>query len=108
MGCRMLALKLTDGRATCKALEFKPTPALSVADLPPGTKLCVWDVGASGGILLLTPKCVKVWHSKSRRAFEVFVSPHCLRWELHSGLVQAVAVRPALSVADLPPGTKLC
>ena len=56
----MLVLLLTDGRATCKALEFKPTPALNADQLAPGTKLCVEDAMVSCGILLLTPKCVKV------------------------------------------------
>ena len=58
--CSMLALKLTDGRGSCKAIEFRATPALSAAPLPPGTKLCITEAAVSAGILLLNPNCVKV------------------------------------------------
>ena len=90
----MLALKLTDGRASCKAIEFKPTPALSADGLPPGTKLCVSDIVVSGGILLLTPKCVKVWYLQTRLAYRSVNQVSLLALGSASLLVPVLVIGP--------------
>jgi len=56
LGCRLLRLKLTDGKLSCIAAEFKSVPQLT-EDLPPGTNATV-----RLGVLLLDAKCVQAWH----------------------------------------------
>ena len=58
LGCRLLRLKLTDGKLSCTAAEFKPAPQLT-EDLPAGTKVCCSDVPVKLGVLLLDPKCIQ-------------------------------------------------
>jgi tudor domain-containing protein 3 len=52
-------MRLTDGKQTCTAVEFKPTAQIS-EDIPPGTKLCLTNVTVKLGVLLLEPKVVQV------------------------------------------------
>ncbi|DBA71488.1 TPA: hypothetical protein ACH3X2_011280 [Trebouxia sp. C0005] len=56
---RLLRLKLTDGKLSCTAAEYKPVPQLS-EDLPPGTKLCCTNATVRLGVLLLDAKCIQV------------------------------------------------
>ncbi|KAL0052226.1 hypothetical protein WJX82_010182 [Trebouxia sp. C0006] len=56
---RLLRLKLTDGKLSCIAAEFKPVPQLT-EDLPPGTKLCCTNATVRLGVLLLDAKCIQV------------------------------------------------
>ncbi len=55
---RMLMLKLTDGKASCKAAEFKAADALLGA-LVPGTKVLLSSASVKAGVVLLEPKCIK-------------------------------------------------
>lgn len=61
LGCRLLRLKLTDGKLSCVAAEFKPVPQLT-EDLPPGTKLCCTNATVRLGVLLLDAKCIQARH----------------------------------------------
>lgn len=56
---RLLAVRLTDGKVTCKGLEYRKLDCLS-EDTPPGTKVQLSGVSIRMGVLLLEPKCVKV------------------------------------------------
>lgn len=56
---RLLVLRLTDGKLTCKAAEYRHCPALKEC-LVPGTKLAVTGASIKSGVLLLEPKCIKV------------------------------------------------
>ncbi|KAL0034734.1 hypothetical protein WJX77_004661 [Trebouxia sp. C0004] len=56
---RLLRVKLTDGKLSCIAAEFKPVPQLT-EDLPPGTKLCCTNATVRLGVLLLDAKCIQV------------------------------------------------
>lgn len=55
----MMGLTLTDGRITCKAVEYKPTSCLNKACVP-GTKVCLRNVAVKSGILCLEPRSVEV------------------------------------------------
>lgn len=57
---RMLLLRLTDGRVTVKALEFKPCQTLDHSQLPPGTKVRVSGAAVKAGVVLLEDKNIKV------------------------------------------------
>lgn len=69
---RLLRLKLTDGRTTCTAVEFKPVPALEPEHLVPGVKLCLTGASVKLGVILLDPKCIQVRHAvlTKGRAFQ--------------------------------------
>ena len=56
----MLRLKLTDGKTTCKAVEMRPLPDMSIEELPPGTKVCISNAPVKAGLLLLDSKSIKV------------------------------------------------
>ena len=56
--CRLLRLKLTDGKLSCIAAEFKSVPQLT-EDLPPGTKVCLTNASVKLGVVLLDAKCVQ-------------------------------------------------
>lgn len=56
---RLLRLKLTDGKLSCIAAEFKPVPQLN-EDLPPGTKVCLTNASVKLGVVLLDAKCIQV------------------------------------------------
>ena len=61
MAHRLLQLKLTDGKTTCKALEHAACPFLDIKELAPGTKLRVTGtVPVKLGLLLLEAKLVQV------------------------------------------------
>ncbi|BDA51225.1 probable Tudor domain-containing protein 3 at N-terminal half [Coccomyxa sp. Obi] len=57
---RVLRLKLTDGKTTCKAVETRPLPNIDPESLAPGTKVCISNASVKAGLLLLDPKCLKV------------------------------------------------
>ncbi len=78
LGCRLLRLKLTDGKLSCIAAEFKPVPQLT-EDLPPGTKLCCTNATVRLGVLLLDSKCIQA-------------RLHCSPPKLNSVLVSVVFV----------------
>lgn len=56
---RLLALKLTDGKTSCKAVEYKKVDALN-DNLPPGTKVVLTSAQVKMGVILLESKCIKV------------------------------------------------
>ena len=58
--CRLLRLKLTDGRTTCTAVEFKPVSALEPDQLVPGIKVCLTSAAVKLGVVLLDAKSIKV------------------------------------------------
>lgn len=58
--CRLLALSLTDGKQTVKAMEFKPVSLPKEKDLPPGTKVLLSNVSVRAGVILLDDKSFKV------------------------------------------------
>ncbi len=64
---RMLRLKLTDGKTTCKAVEMRPLPDMSTEELPPGTKVCISNASVKAGLLLLDSKSIKVGTSSTCR-----------------------------------------
>lgn len=53
-------MRLTDGKTTCKALEYHAMPELDIAALAPGCKVCVRNAIARNGLLLLDTKCFQV------------------------------------------------
>ena len=57
--CRLLRLKLTDGKLSCIAAEFKSVPQLT-EELPPGTKVCLTNASVKLGVVLLDSKCIQV------------------------------------------------
>eukprot|EP00240_Pyramimonas_obovata_P014112 CAMPEP_0118949916 /NCGR_PEP_ID=MMETSP1169-20130426/50465_1 /TAXON_ID=36882 /ORGANISM="Pyramimonas obovata, Strain CCMP722" /LENGTH=211 /DNA_ID=CAMNT_0006896645 /DNA_START=17 /DNA_END=648 /DNA_ORIENTATION=+ len=56
---RMLRLKVTDGKMTAVAVEYRPVGQLN-SDLPPGTKLLITDAHIQSGIIMLQEKMMKV------------------------------------------------
>ncbi len=58
-GGRMLRLKLTDGKASCTAVEVHPVAQLH-PDMVPGSKVLLEDAPIRTGIVLLQPGSVKV------------------------------------------------
>lgn len=61
-------MKLTDGKLSCIAAEFKSVPQLT-EELPPGTKVCLTNASVKLGVVLLDSKCIQVsftsvaiWH----------------------------------------------
>lgn len=56
---RLLSLRLTDGKLSCKAVEYQRVDQLSV-DLAPGTKVVLSNATVKNGILMLNPKTIKV------------------------------------------------
>lgn len=59
-GPRLLMLKLTDGKLSCKGVEVRKCEALK-EELPPGTKVLVSGAAVRTGVLQLEPKCIQVW-----------------------------------------------
>ncbi len=57
-GSRLLMLKLTDGKASCKSAEYRATEQLMQA-LVPGTKVLLAGASVKAGVVLLEPKCIK-------------------------------------------------
>lgn len=57
---RLLLAKLTDGKVTCKALEYQGKVEALHENLPPGTKCVVTGASIKNGVVQLTPKCIKV------------------------------------------------
>lgn len=66
---RLLALKLTDGRLTCKALEYKRLDELTPDRLPPGTKVSLSNASIRQGIVLLEPRAIKVRLFRVRKSW---------------------------------------
>ncbi|GFR53170.1 hypothetical protein Agub_g15893, partial [Astrephomene gubernaculifera] len=56
---RLLCVRLTDGKVTCKAIEYQRVELLS-EELAPGTKVLLTNATVKNGIVLLNPKCIKV------------------------------------------------
>ncbi|KXZ45405.1 hypothetical protein GPECTOR_55g311 [Gonium pectorale] len=56
---RLLCLRLTDGKVTCKAVEYQRVEQLS-EELAPGTKVLLSNANVKDGVILLNPKCIKV------------------------------------------------
>ncbi|CAL8466403.1 g5939 [Coccomyxa elongata] len=61
---RVLRLKLTDGKTTCKAVETRPIQSIDPDSLAPGTKVCISNASVKAGLLLLDPKSLKVLGGK--------------------------------------------
>ena len=76
--CRLLRLKLTDGKLSCIAAEFKPVPQLS-EDLPPGTKICLTNTSVKLGVLLLDAKCVQASTQINTSAIRMWFLQSCAR-----------------------------
>ncbi|KAK9902700.1 hypothetical protein WJX75_003222 [Coccomyxa subellipsoidea] len=92
---RMLRLKLTDGKTTCKAVEMRPLPDVTTEELPPGTKVCISNASVKAGLLLLDSKSIKVLGGHVEELYEA--------WEFQRKY-GAGAARPAAeagSSADL-------
>ena len=60
--CRLLCFKLTDGKATCKALEFRPIPGAEGDCVAPGAKVLIAGATVKAGIILVDGKSLKVSH----------------------------------------------
>jgi hypothetical protein len=60
MAFRLLTIKVTDGKTTAKAVEFKPLKSLPEGVLPPGTKITVTNASVKAGIILLDDKSFQV------------------------------------------------
>ncbi|EFJ49912.1 hypothetical protein VOLCADRAFT_89400 [Volvox carteri f. nagariensis] len=56
---RLLCVRLTDGKLSCKALEYQRVDQLS-ENLPPGTKVLLSNATVKNGVVLLNPKSIKV------------------------------------------------
>lgn len=59
MSCRLLRLKLTDGKLSCIAAEFKSVPQLH-EELPPGTKVLLTNASVKLGVVLLDARNIQV------------------------------------------------
>ena len=57
---RLLAMRLTDGKVTAKAMEFKPLLKSLPAIVPPGTKVVVSNASVKTGVILLDDKSFQV------------------------------------------------
>lgn len=58
-GDRLLMVKLTDGKISCKCVEYQKVDVLH-ENLPPGTKVVLTGANVRTGVVQLTPKCIKV------------------------------------------------
>ena len=58
--CRLLCFKLTDGKATCKALEFRPIQGAEGDRIAPGAKVQIAGATVKAGIILVDAKSLKV------------------------------------------------
>ena len=56
---RLFALKLTDGKNTAKAMEYKTLALPKGEPLPPGTKVLLSNATVKAGVILLDDKCFK-------------------------------------------------
>jgi hypothetical protein len=74
-GCRLLRLKLTDGKVVCTAIEFKPLPDLQESALVPGCKVLFVTAPVKDGILLLDAKSLRVSHLISQACHLIIVEP---------------------------------
>ena len=61
----MLRLKLTDGKVTAVAVEYRPIGHLNL-DIPPGTKLLLTDALVQSGVVMLQEKMVKVLGERAK------------------------------------------
>ena len=77
--CRLLCLKLTDGKLSCIAAEFKPVPQLT-EDLPPGTKVCLTNASVKLGVVLLDAKCIQASRS-SAKVLETLLTCQSTAWQ---------------------------
>ena len=57
---RLLQLKLTDGKTSCKALEFRPAPQLDLSQLAPGTKVQLSNASIKLGLVLVDARNIHV------------------------------------------------
>ncbi|GMH33214.1 hypothetical protein BSKO_01048 [Bryopsis sp. KO-2023] len=58
-GKRMMFLTLTDGRSTCRCLEYKQVSSLSDA-MAPGTKIVLRNATVKAGVIILDTKSIQV------------------------------------------------
>eukprot|EP00198_Chlamydomonas_reinhardtii_P008883 XP_001698220.1 predicted protein [Chlamydomonas reinhardtii] len=56
---RMLCLRLTDGKITCKAVEHVRCDGLNEELLAPGTKVLLSNASVRAGVVMLQPKTIK-------------------------------------------------
>ncbi|GIL42082.1 hypothetical protein Vafri_128 [Volvox africanus] len=56
---RLLSIRLTDGKVSCKAIEYQRVDQLN-EDLPPGTKVLLSNANVKNGMMMLNPKNIKV------------------------------------------------
>ena len=53
-------MRLTDGKVTAKAMEFKPLLKSLPAIVPPGTKVVVSNASVKAGVILLDDRSFQV------------------------------------------------
>ena len=57
---RLLCIRLSDGKTTCKAVEYGQRIDALHENLPPGTKVILSNATVKSGIVLLKPQNIKV------------------------------------------------
>ena len=55
----MLLLRLTDGKVTAKAVEFKPFSRVEQDKLPPGSKVVISNASVKAGVILLDDRSIQ-------------------------------------------------
>ena len=55
----MLLLRLTDGKVTAKAVEFKPFSRVEKDKLPPGSKVVISNASVKAGVILLDDRSIQ-------------------------------------------------
>ena len=58
--CRLLCIKLTDGKASCKALEMRPLQGAEGDAVAPGAKVLLAGASVKAGIVLVDSRSLKV------------------------------------------------
>ena len=58
--CRLLCFKLTDGKTTCKALEFRPLQGAEGDSIAPGAKVLITGATVKAGIIIVDARSLKV------------------------------------------------
>ena len=58
--CRLLCIKLTDGKASCKALEMRPLQGAEGNAVAPGAKVLLAGAAVKAGIVLVDSRSLKV------------------------------------------------